>query len=55
MLELIGLVVVIVVISVIIDIVCADEADVSLTVNGKDIIKYSKTEKDDEENNSNDL
>lgn len=55
MLELIGLVVVIIVVSGIIEILTADEADVRLTVNGKDVIKYSKREKDEEKNNSKDL
>lgn len=57
MLELIGLVVVVIVISGIIEILTSDEADVRLTVNGKDVIKYSRREKDEdeEENNSNDL
>ena len=55
MLEFIGLVVVIIVVSGIIEILTADEADVKLTVNGKDVIKYSKNEKDEDENDSNDL
>lgn len=55
MLELIGLVVIIIVVSGIIEVLTADEADIRLTVNGKDVIKYSKREKDEEENNSNDL
>lgn len=55
MLELIGLVVVVIVISGIIEILTSDEADVRLTINGKDVIKYSRREKDEEGNDSNDL